>query len=145
MYYYNFGRGITPENKHLLINRAKNVAQVLTILWFPLLIHWPSGIQFYIFCNALYSVFQSHTLSSMWFMKRLNPKLMVTHLMLRASQFDQNTSDNMVDSIKKSEESFLKLDVKEKKLVLDSVHALKECQKISPEEAQRRYKDFFGL
>lgn len=42
LYYYNFGRGVTPENRHLLVNRMKNVAQILTILWFPILINWPS-------------------------------------------------------------------------------------------------------
>lgn len=41
IYYFNFGRNITPQNRHLLINRAKAVGQVLVILWFPLLINWP--------------------------------------------------------------------------------------------------------
>ena len=43
-YYWNFQRFITPENKHTLVSRLRGVAQVLVILWLPILCNWPSVI-----------------------------------------------------------------------------------------------------
>ncbi len=152
IYYYNFGRNITPQNKHLLINRAKSVAQVLVILWFPLLVNWPvvrvfhQGVTFYIFCNALYSLFQSQMMSSMWFVKKVSPKMIVTQLMLQSAEYDKQTSDMMIDSLKNAEESFINQGVEEEEIEKTTNETL---EKILGEKnfdaARAKYRNFFGL
>lgn len=153
LYYYNFGRGITPENRHLLIYRMKNMAQIIVILWFPLLINWPSvhcritqGITFYILCNAIYSVFQTRLLSTMWFMKKVNPKLMVLQLMLRSSEFDEKSSQALVDAIKQGEESYAAEATEEEELVEQTKKMLEEVRKEKNEElCYAKFRNMFGL
>lgn len=41
LYYFNMGRGITPENKDQIISRIKAGCQILCILWLPILVNWP--------------------------------------------------------------------------------------------------------
>ena len=76
LYYFHFGRGITPLNENMLISKIKRGMQMIMLLWFPILSYWPSGIVFYMFLNALYSLVFVNFTSSLSFMKRVNPKML---------------------------------------------------------------------
>lgn len=76
-YYYNFQRFITPENKHTLISKLRNIGQVLMILWLPLLSNWPSAIQWYMFSNAAISILQTTIITNPEFMKMVEPKMLL--------------------------------------------------------------------
>lgn len=76
LYYFHFGRGITPFTEHMFVSKLKRGLQVLMLLWFPVLSYWPSGIVFYMFLNALYSFFFVNLTSSLRFISKVNPKML---------------------------------------------------------------------
>lgn len=88
MYYYNFGRFITPENEHTIISRLKRFAQFFMVLWYPWLCHWPSGTVFYVFCNATLSYIQTSIMMSPWYMRKVNSQMMISMYILNQSQMD---------------------------------------------------------
>lgn len=82
----------------------------------------------------------------MWFLRKVNPKMIVTQLMLQASEYDKETSEIMIQSMKNAEESFSNKTLEEEELeattkdILDKI--LEEKDLIL---AQQKYKHFFGL
>jgi hypothetical protein len=121
LYYWNFGRFITKDNKHTLVGRLRGGCQVFTILWFPVLCYWPSCIVYYIFLNGVFTVGQTTLTGTQWFIKRMNPKLVITQLMLRFSQWDEQQAEILIDTIRRGEESYLHADVDEDEWV-EQVH-----------------------
>lgn len=89
---------------------------------------------------------QTRALSTMWYMKKVNPKLFVAQLMLRTYEHDKETSENLIDSIKTGEESHLNYAVQEDKLVSDTKILLEAISKEKDEnEAAMKFRSFFGL
>ena len=78
IFYYNFGKGVTPLSKNTFFGRFRNLLQIGMILWFPFLSHWPAAIVFYIMCNAFFSSVQMRFTSSQFFSERISPNLMVS-------------------------------------------------------------------
>ncbi len=97
LYYYIFGRGVNTMNKDTLISRIKSLCQFLMILWFPLLSHWPSGIVFYIFCNALISLGQTYLMQTQTFMMKINPKMMSTMYLLSMTRNSEKVFEKQLE------------------------------------------------
>lgn len=99
MYFINFGRFITPENEHTFISRLKRVGQMLMILWYPWLCHWPSATVFYVFCNACVSYIQTTIMTKPIYMRVTNPQLMVSMMILNQSQLDDTTFKKTMNQV----------------------------------------------
>lgn len=84
--------------------------------------------------------------TSPWAMRRISPKLLLTHLMLRSYEFEKDTAENFVQAIKTGEESFLHQGVNEDALVTETLAQLEAMQKEKDlTMASQKYKNFFGL
>ena len=94
LFYYNFGKGVTPLSKNTFFGRFRYILQICMILWFPLLSHWPSAIVFYIMCNAIFSTLQMKLTSSQFFMNKVNPNFYL--------------SMHILNQVRNSEKSFFK-------------------------------------
>lgn len=82
----------------------------------------------------------------MWFMRKVNPKLMVTQLMLRSSEFDEKTSEALIESIKQGEETFSSESTTEEELVEKTLKTLDDVKKEKNEElCFAKFKNMFGL
>lgn len=146
IYYYNFGRFITDENRHTLISRLRQYCQIFSILWFPVLCYFPSAISFYIFLNALFTLGQTTMTSRIWFIKRVNPKQVMSQIMLKQNQFENNQAETLIDSIRKGEESYLHNEIDEDRLVEKVSEILDSMNTIQTEDSLRSdYKQFFGV
>ena len=75
MYYWNFERFITPENKDTLMSKIRIACQYFLILWYPFLCCWPSGIVIYMCTNALMSILQSNLMKKPWFLNKIAPEV----------------------------------------------------------------------
>lgn len=100
LYYYNFQRFITPENKNTLITKIRHACQLFLIAWFPFLCCWPSGIVIYMFANALISVGQTSLLKSPWFLTRMSQKITIYGMQLSRVEYDKGTSEVVIQAIK---------------------------------------------
>lgn len=85
-------------------------------------------------------------MSSFWFIKKVSPKLMVVQLMLRSQEYDQKTSDMMIESIKQGEESFNDQRTTEEELFKDTLEMLQKVSKERDfEQCTIKYKNMFGV
>lgn len=85
-------------------------------------------------------------LSSMWFIKKVNPKLIITQLMLQSAEYDKETSDMLIDSMKSAEESFINQNVDEEEIEKATSETLEKILgEKDLETARHKYKNFFGL
>ena len=85
-------------------------------------------------------------LSTMWFMKKVNPKLMVVQLMLRSSEFDEKSSASLIEAIKQGEESFASDAAEEGDLIEQTKKMLEEMRREKNQElCFAKFKNMFGL
>ena len=85
-------------------------------------------------------------MSTFWFIKKVSPKLMVVQLMLRSQEYDQKTSDALIESIKQGEESFTNQKVAEDGLVKEMQEMLNKVAKEKDfEQCTIKYKNMFGV
>lgn len=117
LYYYNFQRYITPENEKTLLSRIRRVCQALLIIWYPFLCSWPSGLVLYMCSNAFISVLQSSLMTSRWWMEKMNQKIILYTTVMQTAEYDKGTSDSIIQAIRKGEENFDALAIKEEELV----------------------------
>lgn len=86
-------------------------------------------------------------MSTIFFIKRLNPKLMLSQLVLRGKEYDDQNSKILFDSIKNCEESWLGQDVDEKELETEMVSALNDLAKQGDFESKirKKYPSLFDM
>lgn len=106
LYYYNFERYITKENRNTIISKIRITCQYLLIIFYPFLCCWPAGLTLYMFTNALVSVIQGNITKSMYFQKMMNPKILYYSHVLNTVEYDKGTSDSIIEGIKTAEESW---------------------------------------
>lgn len=145
LFYYNFGKGLTPETRHTLLGRVKETAQFLTIPWFFVLTNWPAGISFYIMCNAIASVSQGMIQSTPWFLKKLNPKLLISQIVLHGKENEEIRSHNLYRAIKEGEENWYGMEVTEDQLFEETREILTKLKACKTEQDMVQYHSgFFG-
>lgn len=106
MYYWNFERYITPQNKDTLMSKIRIACQYFLIMWYPFLCCWPSGIVIYMCTNALMSILQSNLMRKPWFLNKIAPEVVEYNYILSTIEYDKGKSDTLIESIKKGEEDF---------------------------------------
>ena len=57
-------------------------------------------------CNAMVSIGQTSLMKSMWFLSKMNPKILHYNVMLSTAEYDKGTSESVVEAIKTGEESW---------------------------------------
>jgi membrane protein insertase Oxa1/YidC/SpoIIIJ len=97
IYYYNFGKGVTPLTKHSFFGRFRYFLQVCMILWFPMLSHWPSAIVFYIMCNSIISTIQMKISNSPFFFNIINPEFMVGMQLLSKTRNNEKNFHKVIN------------------------------------------------
>lgn len=136
IYYYNFERFITPENRHTLISKVRSLCQFLLILWFPFLCCWPSGIVVYMMANAVLSVLQANLMKSQWFLNKMNQKILHYNIMLNTVEYDKGTSDSIIEAIKTGEEAIKEKGIQEKVLLEQTQKMIEKLNKEQKESSK---------
>jgi membrane protein insertase Oxa1/YidC/SpoIIIJ len=108
------------------MTKVRRVCQVFLILWYPFLCSWPSGIVLYMCSNALLSVIQSSVMKTPWFIGKMNQKIVLYNSILQSAEYDKGTSESIIEAIKKGEENFDSLAIKEEVLVAQTQEMLKQ-------------------
>lgn len=131
LFYYNQQRFITPENQHTLISKFRNALQVFFICWLPFLANWPSGIQLYMFINALFSLGQSVLMTHPWFLQKVSPKVVLYNMMLQLNENQENKANALIDSISTAQHSYKERALPEEQVLLQMEATMKQFHKIA--------------
>ena len=117
MYYWNFERFITPQNKDTLMSKIRVACQYFLILWYSFLCCWPSGIVIYMCTNAFMSILQSNLMRKSWFLNKIAPEVVEYNYILGTIEYDKGKSDTLIESIKLGEEDFKSKAIREEEIV----------------------------
>lgn len=86
-------------------------------------------------------------MSTPWFIKKVNPKLMLVQLMLRNTQNDKKNADMLFDSLSSAEESWKGLECTEEEVEEITLTQLTRALEVSSENAEKdpALRSVFGM
>ena len=88
------------------------------------------------FFNAGISVLQSSLMKTRWFMQKMNQKIILYASIMQTVEYDKGTSEAIIQAIRKGEENFDSLAIKETELERQTLEMLQKLKKDEEEEEE---------